>query len=313
MRAFLTKCVFFLAPILLTFGLAEISLRRLPTSYKIKDAQLAANAKNINLLILGNSHATYDLDPQLFSLNAFNAASVNQSFYFDKRITLKYLPALTNLKFVLLSVDFHSLYFSSEGLRDLWSYYGYGINYRDSLSALQRNCYLYGYRAPVALEFLWRPFERKYSVIRSVDVDPDVDLQHPYTKGYVGLVGGPHLSDSSIRVRVEYFDDIVRSSTERATVLADLESFIDTLRQRNVMPILITLPCYAPFGKLLDTNVIARNKTDILAICDRWHIPYWDFFSMPLDRDCFYDPNHLNEKGAAIVTSEVNRLVTAMR
>jgi hypothetical protein len=312
MRSFLIKCLFFLIPVLLTFCGAELFLRDMPTSYKIKNAQLAANAKNIELLILGNSHATYGLDPRGFSLNAFNVASVNQSLYFDKRITLKYLDELNNLKYVLISVDFHSLYFSDEGPRDLWSYYGYGIDYKDSLPIATRYCYLYGYKGPLALEFLKRSFERKYARIRTLDADDDLDLDHPYTKGFVSKVGGPNLAEKNNLERARFFNDIVRSSNERVSILSDLEGFIDTLKQRNITPILITLPCFSPFEDLLDKKIIDQNKIDIQALCSRWHVRYWDYFTMPLDSDCFYNADHLNEKGAIIVTREVNRKIAAL-
>lgn len=313
MRVLLTKCLLFLAPIGLTLGLSELLLRCIPTSYTIKNAQLAADAGKIELLILGNSHATYGLDPQRLSVDAFNAASVNQSLYFDKRITLKYLHALTNLKYVLISVDFHSLYFSDEGLRNIWSYYGYGINYKDELPATTRYCYLYGYKGPLALEFMERRFEKKYDRIRAVDVDYDLDLDHPYIKGYVGKLGSPYLDNFHNRERAAFFNDIVRSSKEKENILADLEGFIDTLKRRNITPILITLPCFGPFEELLDRKVIAQNQADIRSICDKWHLSYWDYSSMRLDSNCFYNGDHLNEKGAVVVTQEVNRKIDAMR
>jgi hypothetical protein len=312
MRSLLTKCLLFLAPIALTFGLSELFLRCIPTSYKIKNDQLAANAGNIELLILGNSHATYGLDPSGFQVRAFNIASVNQSLYFDKRITLKFLDAMTSLRYVLISVDFHSLYFSDEGVRNIWSYYAYGINYKDSLPLATRYSYLYGYKGPLALEFLRRPFEKKYALIRSVDVDYDLDLSRPYIKGYVGKIGGPKLMDSVNRDRAGYFNRIVRSSTERQNIIADLNGFIDTLQQRHITPILITLPCFGPFEKLLDNKVLAQNKLDIREICNKWHLRYWDLFAMHLDSEYFYNADHLNEKGASIVTGEMNRRIQAL-
>jgi len=309
MRLFFKRFLFFLIPILLMLGLAELYLRHVPTSYNIKEAQLTANSWNIELLILGNSHATYGLDPRLFSLSAFNIASVNQSLYFDKRITLKYIDELPKLKYVLISVDYHSLYFSDEGYRDTWSYYGYGINYKDSLSIATRLSYLYGYKGALALEFMKRSFQKKYRIIRSVDVDFDLDLDHPYTKGFVGKVNGPYLAETDNRDRAKFFNDIVRTSNERESVIADLEDFIDTLKKRNITPILITLPCYGPYRAYLDKTVMAQNTIDIQAICSKEQVRYWDYFTMPLDSIYFYNSDHVNEKGAAIVTKDVNRRI----
>lgn len=309
MRYLLKKCLYFLIPILLILGAAELCLRELPTSYTIKDDQLTASAADIELLILGNSHATYGLDPGLFSLDAFNIASVNQSLYFDKRITLKYLDRLKKLKYVLISLDFHSLYLSDEGLRNIWSYYGYGIDYKHSLSFATKNCYLYGYKGIVALDFIERALDRKYRVIRSVDADYDLDLNHPYANGYVGKVGGPYLTDQDNRERAAFFNDIVRSSDEKDSITGDLEDFIDTLKQRGIIPILVTLPCFGPYRGFLDKKIMAQNLIDIRAICHKYQIPYWNYFTMPLDSSYFYNSDHLNEKGARVVSLLVNRRV----
>jgi hypothetical protein len=309
MRPFFIRCFFFLIPILLVLGLVEMFLRHAPISYKIKEAQLTADARAIELLILGNSHATYGLDPRLISLNAFNIASVNQSIYFDKRITLKHICELKKLKYVLISVDFHSLYFSDEGIRDIWSYYGYGIDYKHSLSIATRCSYLYGYKGALALEFMKRSFDRKYKLIRSLDVDFDLDLNHPYAKGFVSKVGGPYIAERDNRDRAEFFNDIVRSSNERDGIIADLEDFIDTLKKRNITPILITLPCFGPYRDFLDKKIMEQNKIDIQAICTRYQVRYWDYFTMPLDSGYFYNSDHVNEKGASIVTIDVNRRI----
>jgi hypothetical protein len=55
-------------------------------------------------------------------------AQVTQSLYFDKRIAIKYIDDIPNLKYAIIGLDFHSFYFSSQTkMRDLMSYYGYGI------------------------------------------------------------------------------------------------------------------------------------------------------------------------------------------
>jgi len=213
------------------------------------------------------------------------------------------------LKYVLISVDYHSLYFSDEGFRDTWSYYGYGIDYKDSLPIATRLSYLYGYKGALALEFMKRSFQKKYKIIRSVDVDFDLDLDHPYEKGFVGKVNGPYLAEKDMHDRAGFFNDIVHSSDERESVIADLENFIDTLKGRNITPILITLPCYGPYRAYLDKKVIEQNTMDIQAICSKEQVRYWDYFTMPLDSNYFYNSDHVNEKGAAMVTKDVNRRV----
>jgi hypothetical protein len=115
------------------------------------------------------------------------------------------------------------------------------------------------------------------------------------------------MDEKYINWRAGYFNSIVRSSDERKEILADLEGFITDLEARNIRPILITLPCYAPYRKLLDKNVLERNRTDILTLSGKYKIPYWDYFTMPLSPDDYLNCDHLNGKGSLIVSDTLSR------
>jgi hypothetical protein len=312
MKAFFKTLLLFTIPVLVILLLCELFLREMPTTYKIKNAQFTAARKDVEVLILGNSHATYGLDPRVFSHNAINMAALNQSLYFDKRITLSHIDELKELKYVLISIDFHSLYFSDEGIRNTWSYYGYGIDYKNSLPALTKWSYLCGFKGPLLLEFLKRSFEKKYKTVKALDADVDVDYNQPYSEGFVAKLGGPQIGKELNEDRAKFFNDIVRSSKERDSVFDDLEDFIAQLKNRNITPILITLPCYSAYRELLDKNIQEQNKTDIQAIRDKYQVAYWDYFAMPLNPDCFYNCDHLNEKGAIIVSRDVDTRLKAL-
>jgi hypothetical protein len=302
----------FAIPIILVLLGCELFLRKMPTSYKIKNAQIVASGKSVEVLILGNSHATYGLDPRIFTHTAFNAAALNQSLYFDKRITLSHIDEMTNLKYVLVSIDFHSLYFSDEGIRNIWSYYAYGIDFKNSLPATTKLSYLFGYKGPLLLEFMKRSFKKKYSVVKALDVDFDIDFNEPFTDGYVAKLGGPDLAEAGILDRAKFFNDIVHSSHERDSVLRDLQDFIEQLKQRNITPILITLPCYGPYRDLLDKKVAGQNDADIHSLCEKYQIPYWNYFTMPVPLECFSNCDHLNEKGATLVSRDVDHRLDSL-
>jgi len=313
MKSFFKKVLLFAIPIILILLGCELFLRKMPTSYKIKNAQIVASGKAVEVLILGNSHATYGLDPRVFTHAAFNAAALNQSLYFDKRITLSHIDEMTNLKYVLVSIDFHSLYFSDEGIRNIWSYYAYGIDYKNSLPATTKHSYLFGYKGPLFLEFLKRSFNKRYSVVKALDVDFDIDFNEPFTDGYVAKLGGTDVAEASIRDRAKFFNDIVHSSDERDSILRDLEDFVEQLKQRHITPVLITLPCYGPYRDLLDKKVAQQNDADIHMLCEKYRIPYLNYFTMPVPLDCFNNCDHLNEKGATIISRDVDHRLDSLK
>ena len=120
MKKFLIRLIVFSIPVLILMTSMEIYMRNLKSSYTLKIEALERNKDKVELLILGNSHAFSGVDPNELDLFTINLANANQSIYFDKRIVLKYIDKLTNLKFVLISVDFHSLNFSDQGIRKLF-------------------------------------------------------------------------------------------------------------------------------------------------------------------------------------------------
>jgi hypothetical protein len=89
MRKRLVRVILFFLPLLSFTVLMDTWLRNMDTMYKEKMNGIKRSKNCIQVLILGNSHADYAVDPDYFSLQTYNIANVNQSFYFDKRIALK--------------------------------------------------------------------------------------------------------------------------------------------------------------------------------------------------------------------------------
>jgi hypothetical protein len=312
MKLFIKRVLVFICPLVVLLLLCELFLRGMETSYKIKKEQLVASAGAVEVLILGNSHENYGVDPRQFSPYAFNLAQVGQPLYFDKRITLNYIDRLKKLKYVLIGVDFHSLYFSDEGIRDLWSYYGYGVDCKDTLPVLWKCSYLAGYKVGLTSEFMKRALDKKYRVVKALDVESGVNYNEPFVKGFVPLKNDTDLRDEHSKLRAEYFNSLVHQSQERADVLSDLADFISSLKHRNITPILLTMPCYGPYRELLDPWVRERNKIDMQGISDKFHIPWWNYFEWPLSADCFANCDHLNGRGAAIFSGMLNRRIGAL-
>ena len=130
MKLFIKKILLFILPIIIFVISIDSYLRNINSLYQEKNITLKKNADKIEVLILGNSHANYGINPKFFNLYAFNTANLGQSIYFDKEITIRNLDLMKKLKYVLISLDYHSLYFSKQrGERNIWSYYGNGIKY----------------------------------------------------------------------------------------------------------------------------------------------------------------------------------------
>jgi len=287
----------------------EIYLRQLPTTYTAKVEGLACTADSVELLILGNSHATFAVDPNQMDEYAYNLAQVNQSLYYDKRLTLKYLDKLPKLRFVIITVDFHSLYFSSQGPRDAWSYYGNGIEYKDGLPLLKKYSRIMGYTPKVTFNLILKSLKKKYKTIKAIDVENGVNLAQPISKGWLEYTGTHHsaMNESGYRERAKDFNELAKNSKEKTEVLKDLENFIRVLQSKNVTPVLVTLPGYSPYCNMLDKKILAQNELDLQTLSRKYAINYWNYLDLPLEQDKFWNCDHLNSEGAEIFSKILNQ------
>ncbi len=318
MNTFLKKLLIFLAPGLFIIFFFEIYLRNTDTLYKEKIRGLESYADSVELLIMGNSHACYGINPAQFDSPTFNLAQSNQSLYFDKRLILKYLDKLPQLKFVLISLDFHSLYFSSQGIRDVWSFYGHGIPYKKSIGPPTKVSYIFGYTPKAAFTFLKKDLlmNRNNEYSHPMDIEDNVHGYLPKDRGWVYFEGTDEstFENSGCANRAAAFNNTVRNSRERSENLIDLNDFINQLKGRNIIPVLVTSPVYQTFSSMLDKSVSRQNKIDIDSLCRVRQIPYWDFSADGrFEREDFFNCDHLNKKGANKFSKELNFRLQSLR
>jgi len=306
----LKKTIIFISVPLLIIVSIDFWLRNQNSTYKEKVNGLEEEKDSIQLVILGDSHAAYGIDPTQFSLNSYNLANLGQSLYFDKRITLKHIDELKKLQYVLINFDYPSFYYSSQGDFDTWSYYGNGIKYKNKQYWLANiSPFLFGYTKDVTKSIakkrvanLWK--YKDADIIDHIDVEYyRINPKDKFTKGFLGVKGpiDSTFNETWCKRRAKYFNNTIFPSTERKEVLYDLEDFIKKLKQRNVTPVLITPPMFYEYYAYLDTAVLRQNEEDIGMLCKLYNIEYWDFSNDPrfaYSKEDYSDPDHLNKKGA---------------
>ncbi|MGQ1909308.1 hypothetical protein ACT3CE_05925 [Marinifilum sp. RC60d5] len=275
------------------------------------------NAKDsIQVLFLGNSHANYSVNPcMLEDFIGYNIANVSQQIYFDKRLTIKAInEGVRNLKYVFISVDYHSLFTSSQGVRDIWSYYANGIKYKnkDYIKSTV-SPFIWGYTPKVSLSLIKKrvlnTLKYRNDSIINFNVENGVNITDHLCGGFIGLEGLNNYSfnNLSYKKKASNFKENINKS-ERVEVIKDLNSFILFLKNKNIEPVLFSSPTYREYNKYLDKKQIKRNIEDIDNICQKYNIQYWRF-----NEDCrflkkdFYNQDHLNKKGASKFSIILNK------
>ena len=304
MKKFLIRLIVFSIPVLILMTSMEIYMRNLKSSYTLKIEALERNKDKVELLILGNSHAFSGVDPNELHLFTINLANANQSIYFDKRIVLKHLYKLTNLKFVLISVDFHSLNFSDQGIRNLWSYYGNGVRYESENYFRQDfSAFATGYGPNFSFGILLKQLKNK-SKSRGefyFDVEPHHHAPFDLEKGYTPYKGQneEEWTDEYIKKRADHFLEPA-DSMEKLKVTLDLKDFVEQLKSKGIQPIFFSCPTFKDYNSLFPLDKIEVYKKEIQELADELNVPFWNYaFDNDFKKEEFFNADHLNQKGAA--------------
>ena len=306
MKIFLKKIWIFSFLPLVILLLFDFWLRGQDSIYEKKVEGLLSAKDSVQLLILGNSHATYGVDPTAFSnIYAYNLANVSQTIYFDKRLTLKAIQqGVHRLEYVLISVDYHSLFTESQQHRDYWSWYGHGIAYKGKSYLLPAiSPFLWGYTPKVSFSLLSKTIRNhiRYqgaSVIH-FNVEPDIDASAPLRQGFITFTttDDDKFNTEYYKRRIERYREPVDS--KRAEVLTDLEDFIVQLQSSGIVPIFFTSPTFHAYNQYLDRATLHRNMNDIHRLSEKYGIEHWDYMDdRRFTKEDFYNSDHLNKKGA---------------
>lgn len=319
MILFIRRVVLFISiPLFFILGI-DTTLRNQNSLYKEKYEGAIKLKDSIEVVILGNSHANYGVDPSAFDMCAYNLANVQQSIYFDKRITLSLMPYLKKLKFVLISIDYHSLYYSSQGIRDVWSYYGNGVKYND-LNYMLPNIspFLFGYTPKVSISLIKKRISNKIKYgneILDFDVETGIDIKGTLKNGFISFDSRDEtaFSDDSFMKRANSLKVTSGISSEKQEVYNDLVDFIEILIANNITPIIFTTPTYSEFNRYLDETIINDNASEIKNLCNKYGLVYLNFMdSRDFGKKDFFNADHLNKFGAykfaEIINDTINNI-----
>jgi hypothetical protein len=310
--------LFSLIPLIIILSL-DFFARNQSSLYKEKHEGALKNKDFIEIIILGNSHAHTGVDPRGFDLFTYNLANVAQSLYFDKRITLSLLPHLKKLKYVFISIDYHSLYSSSQGIRDIWSYYAHGVKHNryDESKYLLADISptLFGYTPKVVLSFLKKKIVNRLKYGKDVidfDVGTGVNIKDTIVNGFISFDGHRKsvFTPERYKKRIHAFDEGIQTSDEKDEVLEDLNDFLEILLNNNITPILFTAPTYREYNKYLEESVVNNNEREIVKLCEKYNIKYLNFMNSDLfEKEDFYNADHLNKQGAKKLAKIMNSFI----
>lgn len=300
MKKFIIKLIFtFILPLFLLLFAVEWYLRSIPNDYAFKEEMLTAKCDSIKVLSFGSSHAHYGIRPDCMSLSAFNIGMPSQSIKYDHFLFYKYIDKCPNLSFVILPVSYFSLVTELED-GDAWAvvkgysiYMGYnehGLNPIYNFELINKEKYL------ELAKMLGKPItyltcdSLGWGCVREFgDQKPDcTSLVEEIVKRHSKSIG--HSMETNIR---------------------RLTDIIQTCAQRDIKVLLLTTPTHESYYTLLDEEHLSLTVNACENLANRFsNTTYLNLLkdSTFVDSD-FYDPDHLNDCGAAKLTKMLNEVI----
>lgn len=305
MSKFIKQLLLFLCPVLIGMISLEVLLRKIPNDYSYKCTYLDSGSNNIEVLFLGNSHIYYGINPEYMHYNSFNASHISQSLNYDLFILDKYRNSWKKLKYIIIPIDYFSLYTTLEYSIENWREKNYTIYYGDHDDAgywttlevfnskLPRNLkraktYYFKHKSDITCTKLG--FGLKYNSRRSKDL------------GKTGPASAKvHTVD---KVNDHIFHDNIKS----------LQSIIDFSRRHHFKIIFVTCPAYYTYRDHLSNNQLYATINTVTKLsADNPNTHYFNFISdSSFTAADFYDGDHLNEIGAKKFTLKMDSIVTVI-
>jgi hypothetical protein len=292
-KKFIIKLLVFSLPLAFFLIFTELKLRKLDNSYTFKKRNFEKVVDSIELLILGDSHSYYGVDPKYISLRSFNLANASQSFFYDKEITLKYLPRLNKLKLIMIPVNYFSFYFRMMDMSENWRDFAYekfwGIRYPGISWWDSRNySYLMMYSPEKTFSFLKKGFK--------VELTDGIAPNGHFMKDTTGNL--KVLNNAVGKMIQKTHQGMINFALEKENV-GHLSELLDSLQKKNIKVILFTTPVASTYSKFCDPAILSRNKTIIDKMVAKYKLPYKNYFSdSRFSVGDFGDNDHLNFVGA---------------
>lgn len=294
MRKFNHKVLYFLLPIVVAALLMEVLLRTMPNIYKFKNNVLTESGSKFEILILGNSHSFFGLNPDYFTRPGFNAGHVSQTYDYDLAILQKFSQDLSNLKYIVLPVSYFSFYEKLSSSKESWRskdyclYYGIKVsNYLPYFTEMLNGELAY------KIKKLWTYYAKGMDNLACTQsgwgtayrTSSSIDLEH----------AGRSAAQRHFRPDNHYFNE----------VSGILDSLISFAGRHEIKVLLITPPAYKSYRENLNTMQLeqtiaaANEKARCFDNCRYYNLLESELFSA----SDFYDADHLNEKGAMKLTA----------
>ena len=304
MKQFLKKTLLFGIPIIVCIVIMELVLRNIPNDYSYKRNYLDQNSNQIETLFLGSSHSLYAVNPEYLNSNTFNAAHVAQSLDYDVEILKKYANQMDKLKYIIVPIDYFSLYNRLETGVEYWRIKNYTIYYGfDKSSGFVENLELlngkWSENSFRVYKYLWK----KKSEISCNQRGWGTNYNSKNKQDL--FVTAKAAAKRHAKKSISFFDENVKI----------VDEIISIAKSKNVKVIFYTCPAYKTYVSQLNQEQLQKTILTIKGIQNlNTNVFYYNFLNdAKFTAKDFYDADHLNEIGAEKFSKKMDSIIINLK
>jgi hypothetical protein len=278
-------------------------LRQIPNVYRFKRTYLDENSDKIEVLLLGNSHSYFGLNPDCIEKRSYNASHVSQTLDYDLEIIEKYEDRWENLKFIVLPISYFSLYDKMSETAESWRAKDYTIYYKIRTSEYLPH-YTEMLSGQLSLKFirLWSFYVKGIDNIACTESgwgtsykvrNPSLDL----------ITAGEYAAKKHRRLDDQNFNEMC----------SVLESIIVFAERNGIRLILFTPPAFESYRTNLTQDQLNRTVHAASHIAQSHsNCLYFNFMAdKSFTESDYYDADHLNEAGAKKLSLVIDSLINS--
>ncbi|WP_223033813.1 hypothetical protein [Hanstruepera marina] len=303
MSRFLKHIGLLIIPIFLVWFTVELFYRNVSNNYTFKNQLIKNESKAVEVLIFGDSHTFYGLNPEYFSSSTVNMANVSQTIYFDKLLFEAHISKLTNLKCIVIPIEYTTFSQADNTQEDYW------------------RKYFYASQMDLTVPYIKWYDPKQYSLALTQKLGKTATYVKMYLKTktlvgcdkkgwgntYISTVDSLELERLSKLISRKHDD----GSMDFSKNIERINTMIQTCKTYNVKVLLVNMPVSQPYLSLLDQEEVAAISRISKAFdFDNEHVTHVNLlYDNSFSRNDFHDADHLNVNGAKKCSTIINSVI----
>jgi len=281
----------------------EVFLRQVPNNYTQKQQSIEKQKNQIEVLLFGDSHCLYGLNPQYFTRPTFNLSNVSQTVYFDQLLFNHYINRLPKLKQVVFCIEYTNLSQQDNTGEDDWRKFFYARFMHLKVPSIKpfdpRNHLIVLTQKPYKIRDLLKRYVKTKSIL-------DCDA-NGWGNNYLKEKRTPPQKVAQQRALIQ--ED---GLTDFSLNVQRLQSMIDICRQKKIQVVIVSMPQTRIYEHYLNPKKLDK----IIRTCASFEqknpgVAYYLnlFADKRFNDEDFYDADHLNDQGAVKSSEIVNNFL----